>query len=110
MDLFVLPSRSEGLSVALLEALSAGVPVAVTDVGESREVVCGGRLGTVLPNDPGSWPELLERLVADAGNSGQIARSRVAQQHVHDHYSMQATLDGYEQVYDDVVSKRISNL
>jgi glycosyltransferase involved in cell wall biosynthesis len=42
---FVLTSRAEGLSIAITEAMAAGVPVVATDVGEVRDVVTPGRTG-----------------------------------------------------------------
>ncbi len=51
MDLFVLSSFSEGTSMALLEAMAGGVPVAVTAVGGNPEVVLCGRTGWVVPSD-----------------------------------------------------------
>lgn len=50
MDLFVLSSFSEGTSMALLEAIASGVPVAVTDVGGNPEVVVNGKTGWVVPS------------------------------------------------------------
>lgn len=38
-DIFVLPSRNEGMSNALLEALASGLPAVVTDVGGSEELI-----------------------------------------------------------------------
>ena len=51
MDLFVLSSFSEGTSMALLEAMAAGVPVAVTAVGGNPEIVTAGETGWVVPSD-----------------------------------------------------------
>lgn len=51
MDLFVLSSFSEGVSMALLEAIGAGVPVVVTDVGGNPDVVVKGQTGWVVPTD-----------------------------------------------------------
>lgn len=50
MDLFVLSSFSEGTSMALLEAMAAGVPVAVTSVGGNPEIVLDGGTGWVVPS------------------------------------------------------------
>lgn len=47
-DVFVLPSFSEGTSIALLEAMSAGTPVVVTDVGGNPEIVHAGAHGSVV--------------------------------------------------------------
>ena len=51
MDLFVLSSFSEGTSMALLEAMAGGVPVAVTAVGGNPEVVLSDHTGWVVPSD-----------------------------------------------------------
>ena len=47
-DLFVLPSLYEGLPLAILEAMAAGVPVVATDAGGTAEVVRDGETGVIV--------------------------------------------------------------
>ena len=97
MNLFVLPSRSEGLSVALLEAMAAGVLVAVTDVGANREVVENGKCGLILPDDETQWTEMLN--VAMGRGEWVAGKIQFAQKRVREHYSLKVTMGGYERIY-----------
>ena len=63
-DLFIQPSRSEGLSLALLEAMAAAIPVIATDVGESREVV-GGTASLVSPENPMDMARAITTILQD---------------------------------------------
>ena len=79
-DLLVLPSRFEGLSIALLEALYAGLPVVVTDrVGLWREVE-KNRCGLVASFDEDSLAAALNHIAAapDRREMGQRGRQLVA--------------------------------
>jgi glycosyltransferase involved in cell wall biosynthesis len=51
MDVFVLPSREEGMSNALMEAMAAARPIVATDVGGNGEVLDRGRLGLLVPSE-----------------------------------------------------------
>ncbi|MFH2057169.1 MAG: glycosyltransferase [bacterium] len=62
----VLTSRSEGCSNAILEYMSAGLPVVATDVGGNRELVVEGKTGFLVPiAEPQALAERLSRLLAD---------------------------------------------
>lgn len=66
MDAFVLPSLSEGLSMALLEAMDAGKPVVATRVGGNPELTVHGRTGFLVePKDVKSLATHILRLIDD---------------------------------------------
>ncbi|HVF90453.1 MAG TPA: glycosyltransferase [Blastocatellia bacterium] len=72
-DVYVLPSRSEGLSIAMLEAMYMGLPVIVTDrVGLWRTIQEQG-CGLVVPLDRERLAEALRRMAAD-GNRAEMGR------------------------------------
>lgn len=97
-DLFTMSSRSEGTSVSLLEAMSAGLCPVVTDVGGNAATLGPSLAHRLVPSEsPGAlaaaWREALgdrERRAADA----HLARSRVI-----DAYSLDAMVRGYERLY-----------
>lgn len=71
-DVLVLPSRSEGQPMVLLEALAAGCPVVATDVGGVREVLEGG-CGIVIPSgDPVEIASAVDRLLSEADRRAEI--------------------------------------
>lgn len=75
MDLFVLPSRWEGLSLALVEAAGLGLPIVATDVGGNGEVISpGAGVWLIRPNDPRA---LAESLKAAIGAAHRHARPEV---------------------------------
>jgi glycosyltransferase involved in cell wall biosynthesis len=102
VHLFVLPSRSEGLSVALLEAMAAGIPVAATDAGANRDVLEDGKCGVLLPDDEGGWPVILRGMLAAAGEADAGRRVNAALARVTSAYAMDATLERYEGLYERV--------
>jgi glycosyltransferase involved in cell wall biosynthesis/peptidoglycan/xylan/chitin deacetylase (PgdA/CDA1 family) len=83
-DLFVLPSRSEGLSNALLEAMLSGLPCVSTSVGGSPEVVVDHRTGyLVAPDDPDALAGRILKLLRDPQlrtRMGQTGRARVLEE------------------------------
>ena len=75
-DVFVLPSRHEGMPLALLEAMDAGLPVVATRVIGSEEVVDEGRTGLLVrPRDPAGLGTALGRLLADPALRAEYGRA-----------------------------------
>lgn len=65
-DLMVLPSHTEGLPNAALEALAMDVPVLATDVGGTPEVVVDGETGRLVePKHPAALAKAIEEFVTD---------------------------------------------
>jgi glycosyltransferase involved in cell wall biosynthesis len=66
--LLLLPSRSEGASMTLMEAMAAGCPVLVHDLPGPRELCRNGTAGALLPTlDPTAWAGEIARLLLDPG-------------------------------------------
>lgn len=97
-DFFVLSSISEGVSLALLEAMACGLPAVATDVGGNREVVMPGETGYLVPaRSPDLLAKMMLRIQADHGGlerMGRAARARVEQ-----HFNLRSVVAAYEAVY-----------
>lgn len=70
---FALPSRSEGLPLALLEAMAAGVPAVATCVGGVPDVLVSGAGLMVPPDDPAALAEALSAVLLDAELASALA-------------------------------------
>ena len=81
-DLFILSSRSEGLPIALLEAMSAGLPCIATNVEGVDEVIVEGEHGLVVPvEDPEALAQAILQLLRDPearSRMGAAARLHVS--------------------------------
>lgn len=98
-DLLVLPSREEGLSNVLLEAMAAALPVVASDAGGSPELVADGRSGLLFPNgDVEALGDALTRLLTDPvlrAQMGSAARTRIEREFAIDTL-VQRSLDRYD--------------
>ena len=64
-DLFVFPSTTDTYGNVVVEAMAAGLPVAVSDIGGPRELVKTSQMGRVLPaRDASAWVEGLTQMLA----------------------------------------------
>lgn len=85
-DLFALPSHREGLPRSVIEALSSGVPVIVSDIPACRELVSHGVEGLVTPvADADALATSIARMLTDAvGRTEMGRRARQAALERHD--------------------------
>lgn len=81
LDLFVLPSFTEGLPTVVLESYAAGVPVVATAVGGTPETIADGVDGLLVPpGDPAALAGSIAILVSDEGRRlamGRLGRQRI---------------------------------
>jgi glycosyltransferase involved in cell wall biosynthesis len=98
MDLFVLTSLSEGTSMALLEAMAAGVPAAVTAVGGNPEIVLDGVTGWTVPSgDTDALARVMRSAVTCDEPRGGYARA--GNSRYTEHFTAQRMVEGYRARY-----------
>lgn len=98
-DAFVLASEFEGLSGALIEASSMGLPAAVTDVGGNGEIVLNGVTGyCVPPQDPSRLAAAMQQLESLSEEQRQVF-STAARHHCWEHYRLQAITRQWAELY-----------
>jgi len=99
-SMFVLPSLSEGISLSLLEAMAAGLPVVATGVGGNVEVVEDGETGFLVPpQEPASLAEAIIRLAADPELSRRMGAA--GRRRVETMFDVRAMVRAYEKLYED---------
>jgi glycosyltransferase involved in cell wall biosynthesis len=103
-DCLVLPSRREGLSNALLEAMSHGVACIANDIGPNREVLSHGQAGVLV--EVGNTAALLgamRRMALDPGVAMQTGKA--GYQRVTDNYSIESVAERYMDLYAQLVAE-----
>jgi glycosyltransferase involved in cell wall biosynthesis len=104
-DVFALSSRSEGLPLAIPEAMSVGLPIVSTAVGGIPAVVREGETGFLVPE--GDLSALRMRLAALAGDV-ELARrmGRAAREDAQRNYAAERMVADYDRCYADVLAER----
>jgi glycosyltransferase involved in cell wall biosynthesis len=104
-DIFVLPSRHEGLGVAALEAMALARPVVATHVGGLGEAVLHQRTGLLVPpDDAAALRAALARLLREPllrERLGAAGPARIAKR-----YHAEAMVEAYERLYFEVLEER----
>jgi glycosyltransferase involved in cell wall biosynthesis len=105
MDIFVFPSLWEGLPLALLSAMAAGLPVITTLAGGIGDVIVDGKNGLAVPfRDPLAIAAAVRRLYSDAAFSRSLAVN--AQQAVENDFSAKAMTRRIEGLYEKLWSSK----
>jgi sugar transferase (PEP-CTERM/EpsH1 system associated) len=100
-DVFALSSTSEGISLTLLEAAAAGLPIVATRVGGNAEVVLDGVTGTLVsPSDPAVFAAALGALARRTDRAAMGLRGRA---HVERWFSVERMARAYQDLYAEVL-------
>jgi glycosyltransferase involved in cell wall biosynthesis len=100
---FILPSRGEGLSNAMLEAMSMELPVIVSRVSGTEDVVTDRRDGLLIaPDSPEQLAEAMSLILNDRSMAEQLrhnARARVSNS-----FSLDVVADRYRKLYENLLT------
>ena len=101
-DFFVLPSRAEGISNVILEAMASGLAVIATDVGGNKELVSEEKTGMIVPaTDPVSMASVITRLASDASLRRQLGKAARIQ--AEDNFSLDNMVEKYSNLYQSLM-------
>jgi glycosyltransferase involved in cell wall biosynthesis len=101
-DFYVCSSLSEGLSLSILEAMTAGKPVVATDVGGNPELVSDCQNGFLAPpSNPNALAEKMMLLINDPGLRRAMAQK--SQEAARDKFSLEKMIENYENIYEELL-------
>jgi len=106
LDLFVLPSREEGMGIVLIEAMASGVPVLATATGGIVEVVEDTVSGFLVP--PGDANALAESIISVL-NAPRMAdeMSKNARQRVAAMFSIDTMVRRTQEIYEGLLTEKL---
>lgn len=105
IDIFVLSSISEGMPLALLEAMASGKPSVVTNVGGNVEVVVDGVTGFIVPP---KTPDVLASRIMDLIGNKKLSEqfSEAAKNRVADYFSVEHMAEEYLKLYLNILERK----
>src|SRR2546425_4312531 len=101
-----LPSRIEGLSLALLEGMALGVPVVASRAGGSPDLITSGDTGLLVPPlEPRAWAAALQRMLRDPAFRARVGRA--GRELVRRDYTLDRMVERTEGVYREAMERRL---
>lgn len=106
LDIFILPSISEGFSLSTIEAMAAGLPILATRSGGPEEIIDDQVNGLLVDtNDPVALAEKISIIISNTSLRDKI--SNKAREIVQDKFSVDLMVAKYEDIYNNVTYARI---
>lgn len=102
-DLFIQPSRYEGFGLTVAEAISAKVPVLVSNIEGPLEIIDGGRLGMTFENE--NVEDCANKILEFVKQGRNETIIEQAYQYVCEHYDVSVTAQKYLNVYRSILKK-----
>ncbi len=100
-DALVFPSLGEGTSNVVLESLAIGLPVIISDIAMTRQMLSDGENAVIVPdNDKQSWRDAIWKTISDSDLREKI---RAAGRKTADQYSIAGMVSRYEEMYQEIV-------
>jgi glycosyltransferase involved in cell wall biosynthesis len=104
LDLFLHPARREGLGAAVLEAMSAGVPVVASKVGGIVDVIDDGVDGRLVAASAlDDWVRAVHRLLVDSNERARLGTA--GRRTVESRFTIDRMTDSYLALYRDVLGR-----
>lgn len=102
---FALSSQSEGLSIAVLEALAFGLPIVTTHDSNSHEAIVDGANGYIVqPNQPEALACAIEKLFCDPTKIKSMRFDNIKK--ANKDFSLQSVINKYRDLYQNVVLEK----
>jgi glycosyltransferase involved in cell wall biosynthesis len=95
-DAMVLPSASEGLANAWVEALACGCPLVITDAGGARELVTRPEAGRIVRREPEAIAEAVQALLSAPPDRETVAATV-------ERFSWPAHAEALDRIYSELI-------